>query len=145
MLPLCVDECVLVDESLDGENLARVPEGVEQVCRDLQSEEGISSIRLGRQVEERRTVSQVCTAHSLETSQYQQQRTARDGTILQVCRPLVGLEAFIAVVESSAHVTKGGNISSRLHCGIERWPGVEQVCAQNVHVFRHVKATHFGS
>ena len=72
MLPLCIDECVLVDESLDGENLARVPEGVEQVCRDLQSEEGISSIRLGRQVEERRTVSQVCTAHSLETSQYQQ-------------------------------------------------------------------------
>lgn len=52
-----------VQADVGAEGLGRLPEGVAQVCRDLQSEEGISAIRLGRQVEERRTVSQVRTAH----------------------------------------------------------------------------------
>ena len=48
-----------VGGSGEGEGPAPVPQGVEEVCRELRSEEGISGIRLGRQVVERRTVSQV--------------------------------------------------------------------------------------
>ena len=44
---------------------ARVPQGVEDVCQELQKEDGIAAVRLGRQVQERRTVSQVRPGCSL--------------------------------------------------------------------------------
>ena len=36
----------------------RVPQGVEDVCEELRQEPGIDAVTLGRQVQERRTVSQ---------------------------------------------------------------------------------------
>lgn len=38
-----------------------IPQGVKDICAELQKEEGIQSVFLGRQVEERRVVSQVST------------------------------------------------------------------------------------
>ena len=35
-----------------------IPQGVKDICAELQNEEGIESVFLGRQVEERRVVSQ---------------------------------------------------------------------------------------
>ena len=43
----------------EGVGPERVPKAVEEVCRELTSEPGVSGVRLGRQVIERRTVSQV--------------------------------------------------------------------------------------
>ena len=51
-----------VGSSGEGEGPVRVPQGVEEVCRELKSEDGITGIWLGRQVIERRTVSQVRSA-----------------------------------------------------------------------------------
>ena len=40
-----------------------IPQGVKDICAELEKEEGIESVVLGRQAEERRVVSQVCPAH----------------------------------------------------------------------------------
>lgn len=39
-----------------------IPQGVKDICAELQNEQGIESVFLGRQVEERRVVSQVSLA-----------------------------------------------------------------------------------
>lgn len=42
-----------------------IPQGVKDICAELEQEEGIESVVLGRQVEEMRVVSQVCViSHS---------------------------------------------------------------------------------
>lgn len=38
-----------------------IPQGVKDICAELEKEEGIESVVLGRQVEEKRVVSQVHT------------------------------------------------------------------------------------
>lgn len=41
------------------ENPVNIPQGVKDICAELEQEEGIESVVLGRQVEEKRVVSQV--------------------------------------------------------------------------------------
>ena len=41
-----------------------IPQGVKDICAELEQEEGIESVVLGRQVEEKRVVSQVLHLHS---------------------------------------------------------------------------------
>ena len=42
-----------------------IPQGVKDICAELEKEEGIESVVLGRQVEEKRVVSQVHSVLSL--------------------------------------------------------------------------------
>ena len=46
-----------------------IPQGVKDICAELQNEEGITSVFLGRQVEERRVVSQASCNTSIHADQ----------------------------------------------------------------------------
>lgn len=46
-----------------------IPQGVKDICAELQNEEGIASVFLGRQVEERRVVSQASCNTSIHADQ----------------------------------------------------------------------------